>query len=185
MNSTHRRFGPARTPRTTRIVASLALGTAVALGAAGCTFITPQSTTIEYSPADGVNVPAPDSPVQVRNALIVADESGRDGNFVAALINATPEPQTIHIEFGDGVARESIRVPAGATVSLGADAPPLTIRGLDTKPGADLPVAFQSGDSDTVAVAVAVLDGSLPYLEPFVPKAARESSPSPTPTPSN
>ena len=172
MNSTHRRFGPARTPRTARVVASIALGAAVTLGAAGCTFITPQSTTIQYSPADGVNVPAPDAPVQVRNALIVADESGRDGNFVAAFVNTTAESQTVHVEFGEGIARESIRVPAGATVSLGADAPPLLIRGLDTKPGADLDVAFQSGESDTVAVAVAVLDGTLPYLEPLVPKAS-------------
>lgn len=185
MNSTHRRFGPARTSRTTRVVASLALGTAVALGAAGCTFITPQATTIQYSPGDGVNVPGPDAPVQVRNALIVADDSGREGNFVAALVNTTAESQTVHIEFGEGLGRESVRVPAGATISLGADAPPLLISGLNTPPGADLPVAFQSGDSDTVAVAVAVLDGALPYLEPLVPTEGPSSSPSPTPTPSN
>ena len=45
----------------------------------------------------------------------------------------------------------------------------LLVEGIDTMPGADLPVFFQSGDGETVRADVPVLDGTLPYLAPLVP----------------
>lgn len=154
-----------------RLVASIALGAVVLLGTTGCSMISPQATTIPYSAADGVNV-KDSGPLQVRNALIVADESGADGNFVAAIVNATAESQTLTLEFGEGEAAisKTVRVPANTVVSLGADdTDPLLVEGIDTKPGADLPVFFQSGDGETVRADVPVLDGTLPYLAPLVP----------------
>ena len=47
----------------------------VVLGTTGCSMISPQATTIPYSAADGVNVPA-SGPLKVRNALFVANEDG-------------------------------------------------------------------------------------------------------------
>lgn len=155
-----------------RLLSSLALGAAVVLGATGCGMVAPQATTIMYSAADGVNVPAPDAPLQVRNALIVADESGENGNFVAAIVNDTSESHTLSLEFGEGgtAIAKTVRVPAGTVLSLGAEGnEPLLVEGIDTPPGADIPVAFQSGDSDTVRIDVPVLDGTLPYLAPLVP----------------
>ena len=46
-------------------------------------------TTINYAAAEGTNV-FDSGPVQVRNAQIVANESGSEGNFVAALLNGAP-----------------------------------------------------------------------------------------------
>ena len=153
-----------------RRFASVALATTVVLGAAtGCSLIAPQATTIPYSPADGVNVPA-SGPLKVRNALFVADEAGENANFLAAIVNDTDSAETLLV--GVDGANKSVRVPARSTVSLGFDdAEPLLFEGLDTPAGADVDVTFQSGDGEGVQQAVPVLDGTLEYLADFVPKS--------------
>lgn len=154
-----------------RLVASIALGAVILLGTTGCSLISPQATSIAYSAAEGVNV-KDSGPLQVRNALIVADESGANGNFVAAIVNATADTHTLNLEFGEGASAitKSIRVPANSVLSLGAeDNEPLLVKGIDTMPGADLDVFFQAGDGETVRAAVPVLDGQLDYLRPLVP----------------
>ncbi len=153
-----------------RLIASLAIGALVVLGTTGCSMISTQATTITYSAAEGVNVHGA-GPLEVRNALIVANEDGSEGNFVAAIVNQTDESVTLNMEFGEGGAiKESIRVPANSVVSLGTeDTDPILLKGLDTPPGADIAGYFQSGDAEGVLVSVPVLDGGLEYLAPLVP----------------
>ncbi|MFT4136491.1 glycoside hydrolase family 30 beta sandwich domain-containing protein [Microbacterium sp.] len=151
-----------------RLIASFAVGVAVVLGATGCNMIAPQATTIPYSASDGVNIPS-SGPLKVRNALIVADESGEDGNLVAAIVNDTDEKQTLNI--GVNGKTKTVNVDARSIVSLGADDKPLLLSGIDTKPGAGLAVTFQSGDGTAVEFAVPVIDGELPYYEEFVPNS--------------
>ena len=153
-----------------RLIASLAIGALVVLGTTGCSMISTQATTITYSAAEGVNVHGA-GPLEVRNALIVANEDGSEGNFVAAIVNQTDESVTLNMEFGEGGAiTESIRVPANSVVSLGTeDTEPILLKGLDTPPGADIAGYFQSGDAEGVLVSVPVLDGGLEYLAPLVP----------------
>lgn len=166
-----------------RLVASAALTAVVLLGATGCTFISPQATTIEYSPSDGVNVSDENGPIDVRNAFVVASEDGSVGNFIGAIVNPTQESATL--SFGiEGMDPLKVTVPAGETVSLGADADPLRIVDLDTIPGATVEMHFQSGDSTGVKSQIPVLDGTLPYYADLVPDTA-ETTPSPTPTPSD
>ncbi|WP_223622056.1 DNA modification methylase [Microbacterium sp. EST19A] len=168
-----------------RLVASAALSALVLLGATGCTFITPQSTQIEYPASDGVNVSDADGPLDVRNAFIVATEDGSVGNFIAAIVNPTDEKATLTITLV-GIDPFTVTVPAGETVSLGANADPLRVVDLDTKPGATIEVHFQSGDSTGVKTEVPVLDGSLPYYADLVPDVSeRASQPTPEPTPTD
>lgn len=152
-----------------RLIASLALGAVVLLGTTGCAMLSTQATTLQYSPADGVNIPD-SGPVLVRNALFVADESGEDGNFIAALINNTDKSQTLSIEVGEeSPVTKTVRIPAKTTISLGVTDDPILVEGLDTVPGADVPVYFQSGDTQGIQFDVPVLNGDLEYLRPFVP----------------
>ncbi|WP_109210169.1 MULTISPECIES: DNA modification methylase [Microbacterium] len=145
------------------------MGGALVLAATGCSMISPQATTIEYSAAEGTNV-YDSGPVQVRNAQIVANEDGSEGNFVAALINETDESQTLNIEFGEGGPSLTVRVPAGTTVSPGTDEEePILIEDLDALPGTDITAFFQSGDAEGELASVPVLDGSLDYLAPLAP----------------
>jgi hypothetical protein len=131
--------------------------------------VSPQATTIAYSAAEGTNVYG-SGPLEVRNALIVANEDGSEGNFVAAIINRTDDSQTLNVEIGeDGVAL-TVRVPANTTVSLGSEEDePLLIEELDALPGTDVTAFFQSGDAEGTLVSVPVLDGSLDYLSALAP----------------
>ena len=164
-----------------RLVASAALSALVLLGATGCTFITPQSTKIEYAASDGVNVSDADGPIDVRNALVIATEDGSIGNFIGAIVNPTEKSATLTLTV-EGVDPFTITVPAGDTVSLGSDEEPLRIVGLDTKPGATVQIHFQSGDSAGVKTQFPVLDGALPYYADLVPS---ETVRTPTPAPTN
>ncbi len=150
-----------------RLLASLALGAVVLLGATGCNMLAPQATTIAYSPSDGVNVPAP-GPVDVLNAMVIANEDGSAGNFIAAFVNNSLEPQEIIVALVDGQA-EIIELDAGESVSLGVDLEPILFTDLGVPAGATVPMAFQTGlESGTVA-EIPVLDGALPYYTEFEP----------------
>lgn len=154
-----------------RLIASLAISALVVLGTSGCALLSTQATTIPYSPSDGVNIPD-SGPLQLRNVLIVTDEEGADGQLVAAIVNATSDTHTLTIEYGEGSAASSerIRVPANSTVSLGTEeTEPLTLEGIDTKPGSNLPMFFQSGDAEGILFDVPVLDGALDYYGDLLP----------------
>lgn len=179
MISTHRRsgiandrFAAASGTRNRRVAASLAVGAALVLTVSGCSLISPQATTIGYSAAEGTNVYG-SGPIEVRNAQIVANEDGSEGNFVAALVNDTDRTHTLNIAFGgaDSDLTLTVRVPARTVVSLGADdgEDPILIEALDTPPGADIDGFFQSGDGEGVLVSVPVLDGTLDYLTALAP----------------
>lgn len=154
-----------------RLIAPIAVGAALVLGTTGCSMISPQATTIEYSAAEGVNV-YESGPLDVRNVFIVANEDGSAGNLVAAIVNQTDESHTLRMEIGEGASSKSFTktVPARTTISLGADGEePILVEGLDTPAGADIPGFFQSGEAEGVLTSVPVLDGALPYLAPLVP----------------
>lgn len=155
------------TSTTSRLLASVALGAAVLLGATGCNMIAPQATTIPYSPAEGVNIPA-SGPVTVRNALLVASEDGTSANLLAALVNDTDEDATLNV--GIGGKTKTVRVDARTRLSLGFDGEePLLFTGVSATPGTSVPATFQSGDGTGVEQRIPALDGTLDYLADFVP----------------
>jgi hypothetical protein len=164
-----------------RLIASAALGAAVLLATTGCAFITEQATTIQYSASDGVNIPST-GPLKVRNALVVSEEEGGPGSLIAAIVNETSESHTLNLEIGDGAdaQKATVRVPANSSVSLGdGDTAPLTIDAVPVAPGANLPVYFQSGDSQGVLYQVPVLDGGLDYYGELLPTPTPSGSPTP------
>jgi hypothetical protein len=172
-----------------RLIASIAVGAAVILGATGCSMISPQTTTVPYSPSDGINVPDVDgAPLLVRNALVLTT-AGAAGNLVAAIVNQTDRDETLTINVASTSSSTTVDVPANSTVSLGTeDTPPLTLA-LKTRPGATVQMEFQSGDVQGVKVYVPVLNGTLPYYSTLVPTPPRPSadateSPSPSASPS-
>ena len=150
-----------------RLLASLALGAAVVVGATGCNMIAPQATTIAYSPSDGVNVPA-SGPVDVLNAMVIANEDGTAGNFIAGLVNNSLEEQEVTIALENGEAEIIVLAP-GASVSLGVDMDPILFTDLGVPAGGTVPMAFQSGDETGTVAEIPVLDGALPYYSEFEP----------------
>lgn len=153
-----------------RVVASFGLGLALTFAATGCGMLAPQATEIPYSAAEGVNIADSSGPLKVRNALVVADPSGDVGNFLAAIVNDTDQSQTLSVGI-DGQT-QTVQVPALSTVSLGFEGTaPLLFESLDSAPGSDIEMTFQSGDGAGLKTWVPVLDGMLPYLSEFVPAA--------------
>lgn len=153
-----------------RLIASALVGIALVLGTSGCSLLATQATEIPYSAAEGTNVPDSSGPLQVRNAFIVANEDGSEGNFVAAIVNDTDETWVLNLDFGAGGVSKEIIVPARTTTSLGTeDTEPLLVRGIDALPGSTTPVSFQSGEGVTAVMAVPVLNGDLAYLAPLAP----------------
>ena len=155
-----------------------------ALGTTGCTFITHQASTIQYSASDGVNIDDAAGPVTVRNAMIVATEDGSVGNLAAGLANTTDEPQTVSIRV-NGAQPLTVDVPADGSVHLGAkgadDA--LRIDNLNVVPGASVEIFFQSGKATGASEQVPVLDGTLAYYADLVPQPEMTTLPVPTATP--
>lgn len=152
-----------------RLVATVAVSAAVVFGATGCTFITHQATTNAYPASDGVNVETTGGPVEVRNAMVIATDDGSAGNLVAAFINPTDTDADLTI----GVAGDElvIPVPAGESISLGANEDPLLIENLDVMPGATVEIYFSSGEAGSTN-EIPVLDGTLEYYTDLVPDVA-------------
>ncbi len=170
--SIQRPVDAARNPRRWRLTASIAVSVAVVLITAGCAFITPQGTKIPYSPSDGVAVEGSE-PLQVRNAIVVANPEGTAGNLVAAIVNPTDDTLTLRLEVGESRTAATVRVPANSVVSLGAEGTkPLALKDFDAPPGSDVEIYFQSGDRNGVRTAVPVVDGSLSYYADLAPTAA-------------
>jgi hypothetical protein len=141
--------------------------------------ISPQATTIDYSAADGANVPK-NGPLEVRNAFIVANESA-PRQLPRGLVNTTSDAQTIHIS--SETARQSVRIAGQKAVSLGGDdAKPLPSR-ASTPAGETIDVYFQSGDAEGVKYAIRARRHPLLLLAAGPDRAAEPTSPrSPRPS---
>ena len=150
-----------------RLVASFALSALVLAGATGCTFITPQSTTLVYSASDGVNI-AGSGPVVVRNAMIITNEDGTAGNFVGALVNESTSSQILTIEI-EGLSPLRVEVPADDIISFGGTTDPLPVDGFSALPGSTVSVVFSSGGTSSDATQVPVLDGTLSEYSDLAP----------------
>ena len=129
--------------------------------------LTYQATTEHYDPSDGVSANVGD--LDLRNILVVSDD-GEDGNLVLTVVNTGDEDAELGVQVGEGGGEPLIiEVEAGATVSLGGDEEPLLLEGIDTQPGALLPIFFQYGTAEGIEKLVPVLDGRLPEYADLAP----------------
>ncbi len=150
-----------------RLAASVVLALGIAVGASGCALITYQATTEPYDPSDGVSANVGE--LDLRNILVVS-EDGTDGNLVLTIVNTGTEDVELGVQVGAGGGdTQFIEVDAGATVALGESEDPLLLEGIDTPPGALVPVFFQYGSVEGVENLVPVLDGRMPQYAALVP----------------
>ncbi|MCW2288849.1 DNA modification methylase [Leucobacter luti] len=154
-----------------RIASSIAIAAALALGATGCSLIAPQGTLKPYAPSDGVDVNV--SGIDVRNIMLIADESGENFNVVFGSVNLTEAEQELAISFtseGSQKARAEFTIPTGNTLfgnPAGEETPVLvTIPGA--VPGATVDAYFQKAGAEEVKYEVPVLDGTLAEYRDYV-----------------
>jgi len=157
-----------------RLAASAALALGIALGASGCSMVTYQATTEHYDASDGVSVDVGD--LDLRNVLVVSDD-GVDGTLVMTVVNNGTEDVSLDVQFGEGGSEaQTIEVEAGSEIAFGVDdvegtdeVEPIVLEGIDTIPGAFLPMFFEYSGAEGVEKLVPVLDGRLPEYENLVP----------------
>ena len=157
-----------------RLAASAALALGLTLGASGCAMVTHQATTERYDASDGVSASVGD--LDLRNILVISDD-GDEGNLVMTVVNTGDEDVELGVQFGEGGGDTStVEIESGGTVALGADdvegidvLDPVLLQGIDTEPGALLPMYFQYGDFEGVELQVPVLDSRLSEYADLAP----------------
>lgn len=165
--------------RFPRAAAAIALAAGVALGTAGCTFLTPIATLNQYNPSDGVNTSV--GAIDVRNMVGIINEDGSAINLLVTFNNTSADDITLSVQFDSGGQRttETFTVPGSNALQLGVD-DEQSILVLDpgVKAGDLLEVYVQYGDVPGKTILVPVLDGTLAEYEGLV-----RDKPKPTPTP--
>jgi len=160
-----------RTTLKTRIASAVALAAALALGATGCSLIASQGTLKPYAPSDGVDVTV--EGVDIRNIMLVADESGENFNIVFGAVNRTGAPQSVVINFvGEGgrSASAEVELPEGSTRFGNPDGPeaPVLVALPGVAVGSTVEAYFQAGGAPEVQHLVPVLDGTLAEYQDYV-----------------
>ncbi|WP_285038198.1 hypothetical protein [Plantibacter sp. lyk4-40-MEA-4] len=164
-----------------RLIASIVVAGAVALGMSGCNLIAPQATLKQYDASDGVGVTV--GSVAVRNAIVVSDD-GETGNLVFSVANLDDRAHTVLIEIEGKDEQFQVLAEPGLTTFDGSGAnDPLRIESLGVQPGAIVDVFFQYGDETGATASVPVLTGELLEYSTLVPTPLPTDEPTETPTP--
>jgi hypothetical protein len=140
-----------------RRLAVLALVLLVGLVAAGCGAVREQ-TQWSVDRTDGVSGTAGD--IGIRNALVVADDEGRQATVIAMFDNARGSAdELVSVRVGGrDVEPEGgpLEIPAGGNVSLGPDRTRLDVTGADAQPGRRVELEFIFANAPRASVSALV-----------------------------
>lgn len=148
------------------------LASALVVGTAGCTFLTPQATLNQYDPSDGVSANLGD--LQLRNVLAIANEDGSAASLLFSVTNrGGPHALKIQFDGDDGKTTTSQVIDGNSTTTFGntVDEPQIVLANSGVPAGGLLPVYFQYGTVEGKLVLVPVLDATGIYSE-LAPGAA-------------
>ena len=167
-----------------RVLVSIAVAASIALGTAGCEFMTEAGTTKGYNASDGVSTSV--GAVDVRNALILTRNGGR-ARLVASLVNTADSGRRVTIEPKDHSSQSvTVVVPANSSVDLGStavDAPEVVFPHLDSKAGSLAPIYFTYSGASGKSIKVPVLNGAMEEYSTLLPTAPSSSTRTIAPTP--
>lgn len=139
------------------------------IGLTGCAELSPQSTTLDYDPADGVSAEV--GGVSLSDVLLVSGKGEGGKAKLAGLANNTTS-RDVEVTVGTGAqGGEKFTVPAGKVVRLDgrkngdsdATIKPVTLSDVKDKVGETTTLAFTSSSSGQIHVSVPVLLDQEPY----------------------
>lgn len=147
-----------------RLAASAVLVALVTVGLTGCTFFTPQATTMKYDPSDGIGTTVGD--IVVNNALLVSAD-GENASLIVSLHNRSEFGEDVSIQYENAESakvNDSVFVNSQSVVSLGASGPShVVLTGIDAPAGSLFPVFIQYGDVTGKQLWLPVLAPNDPY----------------------
>ncbi len=151
-----------------RIVSSVVLAAAVALGATGCNLISPQATTYKYDASDGVS--GDTGAVAVRNAILIAGKDEGVFNLVFTGVNSTDKTVKLNVQLEVDGAKfdQTAEIKPGVNNFGGKDEEKIVFEDVEALVGSIVITYFQAGDDPGVELDVPVLDGTLDEYKPFV-----------------
>ncbi|AWB87061.1 hypothetical protein [Mycetocola zhujimingii] len=153
-----------------RLIASVALAATVVFGTTGCNLVSPQSTTKEYDPSDGVSVNVGD--LRLRNLIVLTDD-GIDGNLIVTVVN-TGGPHSLSLQYGEDDTTVSTIVDGNVSTVFGGESAPLVLPDIDAEPGSFMPMFVQYGNETGKEVLVPVLDGTIAPYDEFITEASTD-----------
>ena len=154
------------------------------MGLAGCTFVTPQTTTKHYDASDGVTGTVGD--VKVLNALAITGGDDVEGaNLVFSAVNSSDDDVDLTVQFEASGSKDDVtaELAPGLTKIGSGDEGQFLLEGADAVPGALLKVYFQYGDEPGKELLVPVLDSSWAEYADLVPTAPPTPTTKPAPLP--
>lgn len=152
-----------------RIAASVVLAAGILAGTSACGFYAPQATTIQYDASDGVSAQVGD--IDIRNAILLS-EDGDEANLIVTVVNRGDTARSLTVQYAgpDGKVDRTVRAPANSSTTLGTeDAPAVTVKNMDSTPGALFPIYFQYGDEPGAEILVPILDGTQEEYSSLLP----------------
>lgn len=163
----------------TRLVSSLVLAAAIALGASGCSLFAHQATTQPYAPSDGIDLTV--AGVDVRNLMLIAAEDGETFNVVFTAVNRAESAQNLRISFVDASGAASGQAdfivqpgaqqfgdPDSYAAEGDANGGPQLVAIPDVTAGQTVTAYVQIAGGQDVKREVPVLDGTLEEYQRFV-----------------
>jgi hypothetical protein len=151
-------------PKATRRRILAGLAAVALLGATGCSFVSPQATTFEYAPSDGIEAQVGDA--ELLNLLLVSKAPSSAGRFLGSVFNDSPDPLEVVITIEGASTR--VTVPAGGRLELGEPANEHVIPDTGSFPGGLAEATIQAGEV-SLDEQIPVLDGTLEAYRPYVP----------------
>ena len=147
-----------------RPLAAAAAAVVVALAATGCNILTPQATTIQYDPSDGIS--GTTGTVEFHNALLVGEPEGDALNLAVTFTNPG-DATTVEVRVDDEA--KQVRVPQGTTVFGFPDEEQLVFEVDEVEFGAHRNVSFQADGAEPAGVGVQVFSTEFPDYAELAP----------------
>ncbi|UFU03518.1 hypothetical protein LQF12_02595 [Ruania suaedae] len=153
---------------TRRLVATLALAAATAVGVGACSPIT---TMQPYAPSDGVRgeVVGGDVRVVVENLMILSTAEGAAGTILGGVVNHSPEDVEVTLSSAEIAEGVQLSVAAGETLLLSPDHEDVELAAVPVPPGATLQMQVSTAQTGSITLPVPVLNGDIPPYDEYLP----------------
>lgn len=148
-------------------LAAAAAAAALTVALAGCNFLTPQATTVEYDAADGVS--GSTGTVEIRNALLVQEDG-----LASLAVTFVNNGGATTLEIDVAGSTQQISVDEGLTAYGFPDGEQLVFP-LDVMPGSLADVVFQADGADSEALQLQVFSTESVGYETLGPEAPVET----------
>ncbi|MFM6966662.1 MAG: hypothetical protein ACKOWI_04810, partial [Rhodoluna sp.] len=145
-----------------RKFASVAVAASLLLGTAGCTFMNPIASRIDYAPSDGTQVSL--NTVDARNFIYLSDGQGHAALF-GSLVNRDLASVSVKLQYTDAKSNEKkdafYTLLPSQKLDFGYNGTSPLNFDLGGKPGQTVTVWVSAGSETGKSMNVPVLDGTL------------------------